>query len=217
MAQLRIVLVDDHAVVRDGLQALINAEADMCVVGVAAEGHTAIAQVGRHSPDVVVLDVTMPGLSGVETTRRLLEIDPATRVLALSVHESTSYVRELVGAGAVGYIFKRSAGSTLIMAIRMAAAGQFYIDPAIAGRVVSEVLRPLPAADPGGQQMLSPRELAVLPLVAQGYSNREVAALLSLSPKTVETYKARALEKLGLSSRAALVRYALEAGWLRHE
>lgn len=215
MPSLRIVLVDDHAVVRDGLKALISVEPDMQVVGVASDGREAIEQVSRSNPHMVVMDISMPGMGGQAATRELLRINPSLKVLVLSVHETTSFVRELIEAGAAGYILKRSSGATLIDAIRTVAVGQIYLDPVLAGRVVGDLLRPKPDLGLSNESELSKREAEVIHLIVAGYSNREVAEQLGLSTKTVETYKARAMVKLGLSSRAALVSYALSRGWLR--
>jgi DNA-binding NarL/FixJ family response regulator len=215
MTKLRVFLADDHAVVREGLKSLINAQPDMEVTGEAGDGRDACEQVAHLRPDVAVLDVSMPGMSGAEAAARLRQECPQVKVLALTVHEDKGYLRQLLGAGAAGYVLKRAAAEELIRAIRAVAAGGVYLDPALAGKVVGGFVRQPPGkgAPEGGE--LSEREGEVVRLVAAGHSNKEIAGRLDLSVKTVETYKARSLEKLGLHSRADLVRYALRQGWLQ--
>jgi DNA-binding NarL/FixJ family response regulator len=216
MAKLRVYLADDHAVVRSGLKALINAQPDMEVSGEAGDGRTACDQVQELQPDVVVMDVSMPKLNGAQATVQLKQTCPKVKVLALTVHEDKGYLRLLLEAGASGYVLKRAAAEDLIHAIRTVAAGGVYLDPALAGQVVGSFVRS-PAghrAPEGGD--LSDREAEVVRLIAAGYSNKEIASRISLSVKTVETYKARSMEKLGLESRADLVRYALQRGWLQN-
>ena len=215
MGELRVFLVDDHAVVREGLKALITAQAGMAVVGEAADGQAACEQVPRLRPDVVVMDVSMPGLTGSQATERLRKECPLVRVLALTVHEDKGYIRQLLAAGAAGYVLKRGAPEELIHAIRVVAGGGVYLDPLMAGKVVGGFVRRPPAeAGPRGGE-LSDREAEVARLTAAGHSNKEIAGRLNLSVKTVETYRARALEKLGLRGRADLVRYAVQQGWLQ--
>jgi len=215
MSKLRIFLADDHAVVRAGLKTLVDAQSDMIVVGEAGDGQAALEQVPDCKAEVVIMDLSMPLLNGAEATAQLQQQCPDVKVLALSVHEDTGYLRKLLEAGASGYVLKRSAADTLIQAIRMVAAGGVYLDPAIAGKVVGSLLgKPLALSDSAAAE-LSERETDVIRLLAQGYSNKEIATQLNLSVKTVETYKARAMEKIGLDSRVAIVRYALQRGWLQ--
>ena len=214
MANLRIVLADDHAVVREGLKALINAHAGMEVVGEAADGRTACELVERVRPDVAVLDVSMPKMSGGQATERIRQSCPEVKVLALTVHEDRGYLRRLLAAGAAGYVLKRSAAEELIRAIQVVAGGGVYLDPSLAGKVVGGFVHRSGGEAAAGEE-LSDREAAVVRLTACGHGNKEIAAQLDISIKTVETYKARALEKLGLHSRADLVRYAVERGWLQ--
>jgi DNA-binding NarL/FixJ family response regulator len=214
MSKLHLVLADDHVVVREGLKALINGQTDMEVIAEASDGRAALQQVQAHQPDVVIMDVSMPELNGEQATEQLRREYPVVKVLALSIHEDTGYIRRLIEAGAAGYVLKRSAAETLIAAIRAVAAGEMYLDPALASKLVSELMRDQShASGPIGND-LSEREAEVVRLVAQGYSNKEVAAQLAISVRTIETYKARAMEKLGIDSRAALVRYAAQRGWL---
>jgi DNA-binding NarL/FixJ family response regulator len=214
MKHLKIFLADDHVVVREGLKALINAQPDMIVIGEAGDGQTAWQRAQDSQPDVVIMDITMPMLNGVQATAQLKRARPLIKILALSVHEDTSYLRQLLTAGASGYILKHAAADDLIRAIRMVATGGVYLDPALAGHVVAGYVRVPTAASALQGTDLSERETEVVKRIAQGYSNKEIATQLTLSVKTVETYRARAMEKLGLDSRAALVRYALEHGWL---
>lgn len=208
MTTLRVMLADDHAVVRAGLKALLDAQPDVSVVGEAADGPAAVALACQVNPDVAVVDVSMPGMNGAEVTERITRDCPRVRVVALTAHEDGGYVRRLLDAGAAGYVLKRSPADELVRAV---AAGEAYLDPGVAGGVV-ERLRdtPPPAATAG----LSERETEVVRMIAHGYSNKEIAAKLGLSVKTVETYKTRSLEKLGLRSRVDIVRYAAARGWL---
>ncbi len=214
MAKLQIFLADDHAVVREGLKTLINGQADMMVSGEAGDGESAWQQARECQPDVVIMDITMPGLNGVVATTRLKRACPQIKVLALSVHDDTSYLRQLLTAGAAGYVLKHAAADDLIQAIRIVAAGGIYLDPALAGHVVARYVQVPGVVSPLAGMELSERETEVVQRIAYGYSNKEIAAQLTLSIKTVETYRARSMEKLGIDSRAELVRYALEHGWL---
>jgi DNA-binding NarL/FixJ family response regulator len=215
MDKLRIFLADDHAVVRAGLKTLVDAQSDMVVVGEASDGQATVEQMHDCAADVVIMDISMPHVNGAAATALLRQQCPEIKVLALSVHEDTGYLRKLLEAGASGYVLKRSAADTLILAIRMVAAGDIYLDPAVAGKVVGSLLgRSVVLGAPAAAE-LSERETDVVRLIAHGYSNKEIATQLNLSIKTVETYKARAMEKIGLDSRVALVRYALQRGWLQ--
>ncbi len=210
MTPIRIVLADDHAVVREGLKAVIAAQPGFEVVGEAADGPAVLALAAALDPDVVVVDVTMPGMGGAEVTTELRAARPDRKVVALTVHEDRGYLRLMLEAGAAGYVLKRSAAGDLIRAVRAVADGGTYIDPALAGTVVGPYVgrQAEPPTD------LSDRETEVVKFIARGYSNKEIAAKLTLSVKTVETYKARSLEKLGVRTRVGLVQYAAERGWL---
>lgn len=213
MTKLQILLADDHAVVREGLKRLIEMQPDMKVIGEAADGRDAVDKAVKLSPEVAVMDVSMGELNGVEATRRVRELCPRTKVLALTVHEDKSYLRELLDAGAVGYVLKRAAADELVRAIRAVASGGIYVDPRVAGKLLRTFVEP-PSAAPDGNADLSERETAVMQLIAQGYTNKEIAAQLGVSVKTVETYKARSMDKLGLRSRVDIMRIATERGWL---
>lgn len=214
---VRIVMVDDHPVVLAGLKALLAGEPDLVMVGEARDGRTALQLALQLAPDVVVLDISLPEMNGIELAAALRAQLPDCRVLVLTVHEERAYLRQLVELGVGGYLLKRSAADELPRAIRAVAAGGMYLDPAIAGKVVGGLVRGVAQAQPGPVAELSEREADVLRLVAGGHSNKAIAARLEISVKTVETYKARAMEKLGFRSRVDVVRYAAEQGWLSQE
>jgi DNA-binding NarL/FixJ family response regulator len=210
---VEVLLADDHAVVREGLKALINSQPDMRVVGEAANGRATFELATRLQPDVVVMDISMPDMSGIEATELINRECPKVRVLALTVHEVEGYLRRLLEAGATGYILKRAAGDELVRAIRRVAAGGVCIDPTLAAEAVATQFgTPSRQADP--RVPLTDREAQVVKLLARGYINREIADELDLSIKTIEVHKARALEKLGVRRRADLVHYAMRRGWL---
>lgn len=211
---LRVVLADDHPVVREGLKLLINAQPDMRVVGEASDGEVAWRMAKELRPDVLVIDLSMPVLGGAEATVWVVRDCPEVKVLALTVHEERLYLTQLLRAGASGYVLKRAAAAELVRAVRTVAAGGIYIDPAIAGSVVEGYLEAAEVAEQPPHDALSDRERDVLVRIAQGYSNKEIAAELGLSVKTVETYKGRMADKLGLRTRVDIVRYAARRGWL---
>ena len=217
MSKLRVVVADDHQIVREGLKALINAQPDMQGVGEAEDGRAAWALAKQLLPDVVLMDVSMPEMSGAEATARLLKDCPQVKVLALTVYEDKGYLQQLLKAGAAGYVLKRAVMEELVRAVRTVAAGGSYVDPTLAGRLVSSYIRQDTGAGRQAGVELSEREEQVLRLAAWGYSNKEIGAKLQISVKTVETYKARLMEKLNLRSRADIVRYALRQGWLQED
>jgi DNA-binding NarL/FixJ family response regulator len=210
--RLRLLLVDDHALVREGLRALLTSDSRFEVVGEASEGETALSAADSLHPDIVVMDVSLPGLNGVQATRQIKARHPNMRVVALTVHEEGGYLRSLLDAGASAYVLKRSASHELVRALQVVGEGGTYLDPGMAGQLVGRLVRNVPQV--GAAPGLSDRETEVVKLVARGYSNKEVAAKLDVSVKTVETYRYRAIEKLGLRGRADLVRYAIEQRWL---
>lgn len=213
MAKLRVLLVDDHAVVREGLKRLIENEPDMDVVGEADDGRSAVARAKELRPDIAVMDVSLGAVGGAQATREVRQHCPNTKVLALTVHEDKSYVRDLLDAGASGYVLKRAAGDELIGAIRAVAGSGIYVDPRVAGKLLSSLAQAgRPTHEP--RVDLSEREAEVIRLIAQGFTNKEISAQLGISVKTVETYKARTMEKLGLRSRVDIVRVAMQRGWL---
>jgi two-component system, NarL family, response regulator NreC len=213
MKKVRILLVDDHAVVREGLRALIGAQPDLQVVGEAPDGRQALQKALELNPDIVLMDVSMPELDGSQTTRLLKSERPQIKVIALTAHEDETSLRQLCASGADGYVLKRSAADDLIRAIRAVAGGRLHFDATVAAKALATQLA---GSQPGGERPppLSEREEEVLRLLAWGYTNKEIATRLSLSVKTVETYKARIAEKSGLRSRTQMVQYALQHGWL---
>jgi DNA-binding NarL/FixJ family response regulator len=217
MKRIRILLADDHQVVRDGLKLLINNHPGMQVVGEAANGKEVLQQARQLKPDVVVMDLSMPELNGLQATERLVSELPQVRVVALTGHEDESYLNQLCKAGASGYLLKRSAGDELIHALGSVARGGVYFDPDLAARALARQLKSVASSREPSSADLSEREKEVLSLLAWGYSNKEIANQLKLSIKTIETYKARVSEKLQLRSRTELVRYALRKGWLSEE
>jgi DNA-binding NarL/FixJ family response regulator len=214
--KLNVLIADDHATVREGLRMIVDAEPDMHVVGIASDGADAVAQAQRSAPDVVVMDISMPGMNGWNATTQIVETCPGVKVVTLTRHIDTSHYKQLIEAGTSGYVLKQSPPSELVHAIRAAADGQKYIDPAIARRAADAATRPQVSAVGRPIAELSPREIEVLRFIAWGYTNKEIAAQLTLSVKTVEAHKANGMRKLGMRGRIDVVRYALLHGWL-HE
>ena len=213
--KIRIVLADDHPIVLDGLRNLIRAEPDLELVGEAASGLSALKIIREQRPDVAVLDISMPELNGILLSRRLAGEMPGLRLLVLTLHEDRAYLNQALEAGVRGYVLKRSAVENLVQAIRAVMVGGLYIDPAIVGRVFeSKQINKRLAARKGVAPALTDREADVLKMAALGFTNKEIASRLDVGVKSIETYKARGLEKLGLKTRAELVRYASGQGWL---
>jgi two-component system response regulator NreC len=214
-APLRILLADDHVTVRHGLKLLIESQPDMKVVAEASDGNAAIESAMALKPDVVVMDISMPGMNGLVATRKLKQRQPATAIVTLTRHSDDAYLQELLRAGVSGYVLKQSAPTELLQAIRAAAAGGQYLDSTLTARVTAAFLgKPNRVSRP--VTAVSERESEVLRLIASGYSNKEIAAHLSLSVKTVEAHKANAMRKLGLSGRIDIVKYATLQGWLHN-
>jgi DNA-binding NarL/FixJ family response regulator len=215
MSKTRIVLADDHPIVLDGLRNLLRAEADFELVGEATGGLAALKVIRETRPDVAVLDISMPELNGIVLSRRLAGEMPDLRVLVLTLHEDRAYLNQALEAGVRGYVLKRSAVENLVQAIRAVTVGGIYVDPAIAGRPINgKRSHNKPSARGDAVPALTEREAAVLKMAAQGFTNKEIASRIDVGVKSVETYKARGLEKLGLKTRAELVRYASAEGWL---
>lgn len=207
---IRVLIVDDHAVVRDGLQALLTKAEDLQVVGVAGNGREAIEQAQRARPDVVVMDIGMPELDGVEATRRLREKCPESRVLILSMHLSSEHVARALHAGALGYVLKESAGEEVAEAIRAVSAGRRYLSHRLSDLMIDDFLRDGVKVSP--LDRLSLRESEVLKWVVEGHTNADIAERLALSVKTVETYRARIMRKLGVKDTVDLVKFAMRHG-----
>jgi two-component system, NarL family, response regulator NreC len=205
---IRILLADDHALVRHGFRMILAAQPDMEIAGEAGNGREAVELAEKLKPDVVVMDVTMPELNGIEATRRLIELSPRTRVLALSMHKDNVYVREILRAGARGYLLKDSADADLLAAVRAVAKGEGYLSPGVSDAVLSDYRRHV--TDP--LDLLTTREREVLQLIAEGKNNKEIATSLNLSVYTVEAHRGRVMEKLNLHSTGELVRFAVRSG-----
>ena len=212
--RFRLLLVDDHPVLRAGLNALLSAELDLQVSAEASSAAEAVESIQHERLDLVLMDVSLRGSSGADATRRIKVLRPELPVLALSVHEEIPFVRMLLDAGASGYVLKRSACDELVRAVRAVVGGDTYLDPAIAKQLLGVGQRRLSPSGNPTIVALSERELEVMRLVAQGLTMKEMALQLALSPRTLETYRARAMEKLSLKTRADLVRYAIRCGWL---
>jgi len=208
MSKIRIVLADDHSVVRQGFRRILEAQTDMEIVGEASNGREALDSAAKLSPDVVVMDVAMPELNGIEATRRMGEAAPRTRVLALSMHKDSVYVREILRAGARGYLLKDAVDEDLIAAVRAVARGEGYLSPGVADAVLTDYRQHV--TDP--IDLLTSREREVLQLIAEGKTNKEIATALNLSVYTVEAHRGRVMEKLNLHSSGELVRFALRNG-----
>ncbi|MBL8166350.1 MAG: response regulator transcription factor [Anaerolineae bacterium] len=212
---IRIIMADDHTVLRAGLRMLLDAQADMTVVGEAGSGAELLGLVEHLPCDLILLDLTMPGLGGLETLPLLRKQCPAARILILTMHDDEGYLRQALREGAAGYVLKKAADSELIAAIRSVMRGEVYVHPALTRNLLEDLL-PSDTADPVSPwDALSEREREVLLLVARGHTAANIAESLNLSAKTVETYRARGMEKLGLRSRAALVQFALTHQFLK--
>ena len=214
MKKIRILLADDHAVLRAGLKLLINAQPDMICVGDIGHCEDLVPCVESLHPDILLLDITMPGKSGLEAIDEVRRASPETKVLILTMHAEEAYLERALSSGASGYVLKQAADQELLNAIRATMRGEMYIHPAMTKKLLGRMLSEGSAQAESREPALSERETEVIKEVARGYTNQEIAEKLALSVKTVETYRARAMRKLGLGSRAALVRYALKKGWL---
>jgi two-component system, NarL family, response regulator NreC len=214
MSKLRIIIADDHATVREGLTLLINAQTDMETVGEAGDGRTAVSLALELLPDIVVMDISMPVLNGLKATEEIKRLCPKVKVVALTRHTDSGYLQELLRAGASGYIVKQSVSTELINAIHTVMTGANYLDPVIAGETISRRLSRQTKLKAEESTDLSIREEEILRLIAWGHSNKEIAAKLEISVKTVESHKANTMRKLGLTSRIDIVRFALLKGWL---
>ena len=213
--KLRVLLADDHVTVRHGLKLLVDSQADMTVISEASDGNAAMQSALALKPDVIVMDISMPGMNGLAATRALKKQQPSIAIVTLTRHGDDAYVQELLRAGVSGYVLKQSAPSELLQAIRAAAAGGQYLDSSLTARMTARLLgRADKVSKPAAA--LSERESEVLRLIASGYSNKEIAGRLSLSVKTVEAHKANAMRKLSLGGRIDIVKYAVLQGWLEN-
>lgn len=216
MAHLRILLADDHTVVRQGLRKVLEERADWEVVAEAGDGREAIRQAEELKPDIAIIDIAMPLLNGIEATRQIAKRSPSTRVLVLTMHSDEAYVNQMLQAGAAGYLLKESADVDLIQAVSAVSKGKSFFSPGVARVMLDDYVRQL--AEKGitdRYESLSAREREIFQLIAEGKTNKEIAALLSISPSTVETHRARIMEKLDLHSAAEIVLYAVRKGVIR--
>jgi two-component system response regulator NreC len=211
---LRVVIVDDHAVVRTGLRLVLDAEDDIETVGEAGDAREAVFEVRAQKPDVILMDVTMPGKSGIEAIPDVLKEVPEAKVLVLSMEDDPKYVREAFSAGAAGYVLKEAADAEVVVAIREVAGGGRYVHPSLGARLAAADAE---AARAAADEVLSEREREVLRLLALGHTNQEIAKMLYISVRTAETHRAHIMQKLRLGTRAELVRYALDHGMLEPE
>ena len=210
---IRVLLADDHAVVRDGLRLILQAQTDITVVGEAGDGREAVNQVLKLKPDIVIMDIAMPGLNGIEATHQIRQLLPSAKVIILSMHSSTEHISRALKAGARGFVLKESAGKEIVKAVQTVHLGQRYLCDKIEERVIDEYIRQQetpPIKSP--LERLSSREREILQLVVEGKSNKEIALVLHLSPKSIETYRSRLIRKLGIRDIPGLVKFAIQQG-----
>jgi len=209
MDKIRILLADDHTILRDGIRALLEDQPDMLVVGEAEDGNTAVKMACQLHPDAVVMDIAMPLLNGLEATRQIRRDCPGVRVLILSMHDNEEYIRQALASGAMGYILKDAAAHDLLNAIRAVHRGESVLSPAITRLVIEDYLRWGDVQPEDMTNGLSPREREVLQLIAEGYTNKQIAGILSISIKTVQAHRANIMSKLDMHDRSELIKYAI--------
>lgn len=215
MSKMKVLIVDDHVIVREGLRALLETHPDIKIVGEAADGKEALSKVEEVKPDIVLMDITMPGINGLEATRQIKQHNPDVKILVLTVHEGDEYFFKMLTAGASGYFVKGGSSNELVSAMRTVWHGDVYLYPTVAKKLLGEYLQRVRAGknkeDYGG---LTNRERQILKLIAEGDSNQKIAEFLVLSPTTVQTHRAHIMAKLGLHSRTELVKYAIRHGFI---
>lgn len=213
--RIRILLADDHTILRAGLRMMLNAQPDMEVIGEAQDGRQAINTTMNLQPDIVLMDITMPDMNGIEATRQIKRVAPEVKVLVLTMHENDEYVFQALRAGASGYILKEAADTELITALHVLRSGQFYLSPSAQSVIVGDYLQRVHTGEEkDSYNNLTEREKEILKLVAEGYTNNQIAERLVISPKTVDTHRTHVMDKLNLHSRAELVKYAMRRGLL---
>jgi two-component system response regulator NreC len=208
--KIRVLLADDHTILRDGIRALLDDQVDMEVIGEAEDGHSTVKLVAKLTPDVVVMDIAMPLLNGLEATRQIQRDYPQVKVLILTMHENEEYIRQVSAAGALGYVLKDAAARDLLGAIRAVHQGEAVLSPAITRLVIEDYLRWGDIRPADTSNGLSPREREVLQLIAEGYTNKEIAEILSLSVKTIQSHRTNLMSKLDLHNRGELIKYAIQ-------
>ncbi len=213
MAKIKILLVEDHAVMRQGLKALLAEEADIEVVGEASHGREAVQQVSAVRPDLILMDVSMPQLNGIEATRQIRGLQPEVKIVVLSMYANEEYVFQMLQAGASGYVLKQADSAEVLAAIRAAMAGDSFLSSGISRARIDEYIHRAQARGEDDVDLLTPREREVLQLLAEGQSNQEIAQQLHISVKTVETHRSNMMHKLGASNKTDLIKYALRKGW----
>ena len=215
MTKIHILLADDHTILRAGLKMMLNAQPDMEVVGEAPDGRQAITETQRLQPDIILMDITMPEMNGIEATRQIKKLVPESRILILTMHEHDEYVFQALRAGASGYMLKEAADTELISALHIIQNGQFYLSPMAQSVLVGDYLQRVRIGEEkDSYSSLTEREREILKLIAEGYTNNQIAERLVISPKTVDTHRTHIMDKLNLHSRAELVKYAMRRGLL---
>ncbi len=215
MTKIHILLADDHTILRAGLKMMLNAQPDMEIVGEASDGRQAIIETQRLQPDIILMDITMPEMNGIEATRHIKKLVPESRILILTMHEHDEYVFQALRAGASGYMLKEAADTELISALHIIQSGQFYLSPMAQSVLVGDYLQRVRIGEEkDSYSSLTEREREILKLIAEGYTNNQIAERLVISPKTVDTHRTHIMDKLNLHSRAELVKYALRRGLL---
>jgi DNA-binding NarL/FixJ family response regulator len=212
MPKARILLVEDHVVLRQGLKALFAYEPDLEIVGEAGDGHEALELISELHPDVILMDISMPGLNGIETTQQIRRRYPQIKVVALSMHTDEEYVFQMLRAGASGYVLKQSNSMEVLLAIRTALTGGSFLSPLISNTVINEYIQRVGAGGYSSSHLLTKREREVLQFLAEGFSNQEIAQQLNISVKTVESHRSNMMNKLGLSNKTELIKYAIRQG-----
>lgn len=216
MNKIRVLIADDHTILREGVRTLLELYDDIEVVGEAADGKEAVEKAAQLCPDIVLMDIAMPGLGGLEATVEIRKISPKTRILVLTQYDDREYIYRFLKVGAAGYVLKKAAGTELVSAIRSVHQGGTFLYPSIASKVVEGYIRgEEPQAEEAAYERLTDREKQVLKLVAEGHGNKEIAELLSLSIKTVMGHRANIMEKLGIHNRTELVKYAIRKGLIQ--
>ncbi len=213
--KIRILLADDHTILRAGLKMMLNAQPDMEIVGEAQDGRQAVQEAQRLQPDIILMDITMPDMNGIEATKQIKKLSPEGKILILTMHEHDEYIFQALRAGASGYMLKEAADTDLISAIHIIQSGQFYLSPTAQSVMVGDYLQRLRTGEEkDSYSSLTEREREILKLVAEGHTNNQIAERLVISPKTVDTHRTHIMDKLNLHSRAELVKYAMRRGLL---